>query len=70
MAITKRSAGLLTEFITDPAAGIEAMASAFDHHDVMDLAVFSIGDGEAMAGILVTALYSGSYDCSVIALMD
>jgi len=69
-ADAKRSIALLTEFIPDPAAGIKAMASAFDHRDVKDLSVFTIGDGEAMSGIMVTAIYSGSYCCSVIALMD
>jgi hypothetical protein len=69
-AEAKRSVPLLTEFTSDPEAAARALKSAFDHEHVKDLSVFRIGDGEAMAGLIVTAIYDDLYCCSVIALMD
>jgi hypothetical protein len=69
-AESKRSVPLLTEFTSDPEAAASAMVTAFDHEHVKDLSVFKIGDGEAMAGLIVTAIYDDLYCCSVIALMD
>jgi hypothetical protein len=66
----KRSVPLLTELIENADAGRDAMSVAFNHEDVSSLSVFNIGDGEAMSGILVTALYADGYACSVISLMD
>ena len=69
-AEAKRSVPLLTEFTSDPEAAASALASAFDHEHVKDLSVFRIGDGEAMSGLIVTAIYDDLYCCSVVALMD
>lgn len=66
----KQSVGLLTEFIENASAGQEAMAAVFNHGDIVDLSIHSIGDGEAMSGIMVTALFSGGHTCSLVALMD
>lgn len=66
----KRSVPLLTEFISDPDAAVKALDSVFDHEQVKRISIFTIGDGAAMAGIMITAIYDGLYCCSVIALMD
>jgi hypothetical protein len=69
-AEAKRSVPLFTEFTSEPEAAASALASAFDHEHVKDLAVFRIGDGEAMSGLILTTIYDDLYCCSVIALMD
>lgn len=61
---------LLTELIENADTACKALAAAFDHPDVRQLNVFTIGDGEAMSGILVHALYVKGYSCTVVALMD
>lgn len=61
---------LLTELIENADAGRDALAAAFNHAEVRQLCACNIGDGEAMSGILVTAVYEENYTCTVIALMD
>lgn len=61
---------LLTELIEHADAGRDALVAAFNHAEVKQLCVCNIGDGEAMSGILVTAVYELHYACTVIALMD
>jgi hypothetical protein len=61
---------LLTELIENADAGKKALAAAFNHPDLSTLAIHTIGDGEAMSGVMVSGLYGQIYSCSVIALMD
>lgn len=69
-AEAKRSMPLLIEFVPDPAAAHKALSSVFNHELVKNLSVFTVGDGDAMAGIMITGIYDGMYCCSVITLMD
>jgi hypothetical protein len=66
----KTSIPLLTELVEDAANGTKALAAAFNHPDVTSAVLHTIGDGEAMSGLILTALYNRAYACSVIALMD
>jgi hypothetical protein len=66
----KTSVTLLTELIENADAGRQAISQAFNHEDVSKLFVFTVGDGEAMSGIMVSAFYTDGYACSLIVLMD
>jgi hypothetical protein len=66
----KRSVPLLTELIEDADRARLALSGAFDHPDVQELAVYKLGDGEAMSGIMISARYKAEVIISVVALMD
>lgn len=51
----RSAADVLVDGGTDPAAARAALTGAFDRPAVSDLAVFSIGDGEAMSGLIISA---------------
>jgi hypothetical protein len=61
---------LLTELIENADAARDALVAAFNHPDVRQVNLYTIGDGEAMSGILVNALYEKGYTCTVVVLMD
>jgi len=69
-AAAKTSIPLLTELISEPPIAEQALQAAFDHEQVEQLALFTVGDGEAMSGVLIIAYYKAGYYCSVIALID
>ncbi len=48
-----RSASVLLEGVDAPEQARAALAAAFDNPAVAELAVFTLGDGGAMAGLLV-----------------
>ena len=56
-AINDRTAALSVELlldeVDDPPTAQQALSSAFDDPAVTDLAVFQIGDGAALSGLLV-----------------
>lgn len=69
-ADAKRSVPLLTELIENATEGKAALEAAFNHPNVSMLEVFSVGDGEAMSGLMISGLYADGSVCSVICLMD
>jgi hypothetical protein len=69
-ADAKRSVPLLTELVENAEQGKLALAAAFNHPDISQVQVYSVGDGEAMSGILLCGLFSDHSVCSVICLMD
>lgn len=69
-ADAKRSVPLLTELVENAAEGRAALAAAFNHPNLSMLEIFSVGDGEAMSGLMVSGLYADGSVCSVICLMD
>jgi hypothetical protein len=66
----KRAIPLLTELIEDADTAKKALTAAFNHADVRQLSMHHLGDGEAISGIMISALYNDGMACSVIALMD
>jgi hypothetical protein len=69
-ADAKRSVPLLTELVENAEDGQHALAAAFNHADISQVQVYSVGDGEAMSGLLLCGLFSDYSVCSVICLMD
>ena len=51
----RQSAGVMLDEAEDPQAVQAVLAAAFDDPAVTELAVYRIGDGAALAGILITA---------------
>ena len=52
---TRSAADLFVNGAPDPAAARAALSGAFDRPVITDLQIYSIGDGEAMSGLLVAA---------------
>jgi hypothetical protein len=69
-ADAKRSVSLLTELIENAEQGKLALAAAYNHPDISQVQLFSIGDGAEMAGLLLCGLFADHSACSVICLMD
>jgi hypothetical protein len=69
-ADAKRSVPLLTELVENAEQGKLALAAAFNHPNISQVQMYSIGDCEAMSGILLCGLFSDHSVCSVICLMD
>jgi hypothetical protein len=69
-ADAKRSVPLLTELIENAEEGKLALAAAFNHPEISMVEVFTVGDSEAMSGLLVCGLYTDRSVCTVICLMD
>ena len=64
------SVPLLTEIIEDPDAAKKALAGAYDDPQVADLRMFTIGDGEAMSGLLVAGQRENGEATFLVVLMD
>ena len=69
-ADAKRSVPLLTELVENAEQGKLALAAAYNHPDISQVELFSVGDGEAMSGLLLCGLFNDHSACSVICLMD
>lgn len=70
-ADARRSVSLLLEAPEDAVAARAALSAAFDDAAVTELKVFTVGDGEAMSGLLVAARRAQTRDAiCVIVLMD
>ncbi|MEZ5766730.1 MAG: hypothetical protein R3D80_03035 [Paracoccaceae bacterium] len=52
---TRSAADMLVNANPDPEAAPDALREAFDHDGISELKVFTIGDGEAMSGLLIAA---------------
>lgn len=68
--MARGSVPLLLDVIQDPAAATEALTESFDDPETRAVNVFSIGDGEAMSGLLVAGERDTLDRIFVIALMD
>ena len=67
----RQSAGVLLDDADDPQAVQAALSAAFDDPAVTELAVYTIGDGAALSGILVTARRATSGEqVTVVFLLD
>ena len=69
-ADAKRSVPLLTELIDNADQGKLALAAVFNHADMTKVEVYTVGDGEALSGLLLCGLFTENTVCSVICLMD
>ena len=74
-AIKDRSAAqsveLVLDEVADPQNAQQALASAFDDPAVTELAVFKIGDGAELAGILLAARRAaGGQTVMLVFLLD
>lgn len=72
-AIKDRSAAqsveLLLDETPDPPAAQQALAAAFDDPAVTELAVYKIGDGAEMAGLLVAARRAATGETIILAFL-
>ncbi len=72
-AIKDRSAAqsveLLLDEAADPQGAQQALAAAFDDPAVTELAVYKIGDGAALAGILVAARRAPAGETVILGLL-
>ncbi len=64
------SVPLVLEVIEDPQAAKKALAGAYDDPEVADLRVYTIGDGEAMSGLIVAGLRENGEATFLAVLMD
>lgn len=74
-AIEDPSAASSVPMFLEPSRGADAaraaLSAAFDDPSVTELRVYTIGDGEAMSGLLVAARRAGAGDATfVVFLMD
>jgi hypothetical protein len=69
-ADAKRSVPLLTELVENAEQGKLALAAVFNHRDVAQVQVFSVGDHAEMSGLLISGLFKDNSTCSIICLMD
>jgi hypothetical protein len=69
-ADAKRSVPLLTELVENAEQGKLALAAAYNHPDISQVQVFTVGDNAEMSGLLLSGLFTDHSACSVICLMD
>lgn len=69
-ADAKRSVPLLIELVENADQGKLALAAAFNHQDISNVEVYTVGDTEAMSGLILCGLFKDHSACSVICLMD
>lgn len=65
--------GVVAAMIDDmesPATARAALAGAFDRPDVRELRLYSLGDGEQIAGVQVAAMYEGGNSVFLVMLLD
>lgn len=69
--LTAMSVPMILDTIDDADAARAALAAVFDDSAVTDLRVYSIGDGEAMSGLLVAGSRAGNNEGTfLVFLMD
>jgi hypothetical protein len=66
----KRSVPLLLELVENADAARKALAAAFDDPAVSELAVYTLGDGQAMSGLLVASRRDPDGALILAVLMD
>ncbi len=64
------SVPLVLETMEDPDAAVEALSAAYDDPEVTDSRVYSIGDGEAMSGLLLAGRRENGEVTFLATLMD
>ncbi len=66
-----RSTPLLLDAVDEPAKAAAALAAAFDTEACAPLAVYNVGDGQALSGLLVAGLYrKAGHALLLVMLMD
>ncbi len=61
---------MMVDEMEDPTAARAALAEAFDGAGVSELRIYSLGDGEQMAGLQVAALREGGEAVLLVMLLD
>jgi len=61
---------MMVDEMEDPAAARAALADAFDGSSVRDLRLYSLGDGEQMAGVQIASLAEGGEAVFLVMLLD
>ena len=61
---------MMVDEMEDPAAARAALAEAFDSAGVRELRIYSLGDGEQMAGLQIAALREGGDAVLLVMLLD
>ena len=64
------SVPLVIELMDDPDAALAALSAAYDDPDVADFRVYTIGDGEAMSGLLLAGQRENGEATFLATLMD
>lgn len=65
---SRRQVGTLLDTIDDPAEAHTALAAAYDNPDIIDLRVYNLGDGDAMAGVLIAGSRKNN-DVTIVAFL-
>lgn len=66
----KQSVPMILEVVENADGARKALSAAFDDADVADLQVYTIGDGEAMSGLLIAGRRSNGEATFLVFLMD
>ena len=67
---TQLQVGMILDDIEDADAAREALSKVYDPEDVVDLRAYTIGDGEAMSGLLLAGLRDDGNATLLAFLMD
>ncbi len=69
--LTRSAADMLVNANPDPDAARNALVDSFDHESISELEIYSIGDGEAMSGLLIAAHIRDTSEATfLVFLMD
>lgn len=66
----RTSIPLLLEGAENATETHQPLMDAFNHTDIENVGIYKVGDGDALAGLMVTAKYNNGEACTVITLMD
>ena len=69
-ANARSSASMILDDVESAATAKQALSAAYDDPDVTELNVHSIGDGEAMSGLVVSGRRSSGESTFLVFLMD
>jgi hypothetical protein len=61
---------MVLEGLEDAEAAKRALSTAYNHEDVVDLRVYTLGDGGAMSGLLVVGQRSNGETTFLVFLYD
>jgi hypothetical protein len=67
---TALAASQVTENHEDPAAAEKALEGVFDSSSIQDVSIYSIGDSEAITGVLIAGLLDSGHGIALVFLMD
>ena len=64
------AAQMILDGVSNAESARQALSVAYDDPSVVELAVYNIGDGEAMSGLIIAARRSNSEGTFLVLLMD